>query len=103
VYARLTRYEGGSPDTIEGELETKKSVLPTAPGQTEGMKGAIFLTDRESGGIVVISLWEDEEALRASEAEAKRLREEVTADGETASVEHYEVALFAVEQAPRSS
>ena len=51
---------------------------------------------------MVISLWEDEEALRASEAEAKRLREEVTADGETAS-EHYEVALFAVEQAPRSS
>jgi hypothetical protein len=100
VYARLTRYEGSSPDTIEGGLETKKRVLPTAPGQTEGMKGAIFLSERESGRIVVISLWEDEEALRASEPEAKRLREEVTADGETASVEHYEVALFAVEQAP---
>jgi len=101
VHARLTRYEGGSPDTIEGGLETKKRVLPTAPGQTEGMKGAIFLTDRESGRILVVSLWEDEEALRDSEAEAKRLREEVTAAGETALVEHYEVALFAVEQAPR--
>jgi quinol monooxygenase YgiN len=103
LYARMTRYEGGSPDTIEAGLETKKNVLPTAPGQTEGMRGAIFLTDRESGKIVVISLWEDEEALGASEAEARRLREEVTARGETASVEHYEVALFAVEQAPRSS
>jgi hypothetical protein len=103
VYARLTRYEGGSPATIEAGLETKKQVLPTAPDQTEGMKGAIFLTGRESGRIVVISLWEDEEALRASEAEAKRLREEVTAKGETASVEHYEVALFSVEQAPRIS
>ena len=103
MYARLTRYEGGSPDTIEGGLETKKNVLPTAPGQTEGMKGAIFMTDRESGRIVVISLWEDEQALWASEADAKRLREEVTAEGETASVEHYDVALFAVEQAPRSS
>jgi heme-degrading monooxygenase HmoA len=103
VHARLTRYEGNSPDTIEAGLETKKRVLPTAPGQTEGMKGAIFLTDRESGRIVVISLWDDEEALRASEPEAKRVREEVTADGETTSVEHYEVALFSVEQAPRIS
>jgi hypothetical protein len=96
----MTRYEGGSPDTIEDGLETKKHVLPTEPGQTEGMKGAIFLTDRESGRIVVISLWEDEGALRASDAEAKRLRDEVTAEDETASAEHYEVALFAVEQTP---
>jgi hypothetical protein len=103
LYARLTRYEGGSPDTIEDGLETKKRVLPTAPGQTEGMKGAIFLTDRQNGTIVVISLWEDDEALRASEPEAKRLREEVTADGEAASVEHYEVGLFSVEQSPRTS
>lgn len=103
MYARLTRYEGGSPDTIDDGLQTKKHVLPTAPGQTEGMKGAIFLADRRNGRIVVISLWEDEEALQASEPEAKRLREEVTADGETASVEHYEVGLFSVEQAPRTS
>jgi hypothetical protein len=100
VYARLTRYEGGSPETIEEGLETKKRVLPTEPGQTEGMKGAIFLTDRDSARIVVISLWEDEGALRASDAEAKRVREEVTADVETVSVEHYEVGLFAVEQTP---
>jgi hypothetical protein len=103
VYARLTRYEGGSPDTIDDGFETKKHVLPSAPGQTEGMKGAIFLADRQSGTILVISLWEDEEALRASEPEAKRLREEVTSDGETASVEHYEVGLFSVEQAPPTS
>lgn len=103
MYARMTRYEGGSPDAIEAGLENKKHVLPTEPGQTEGMKGAIFLTGTESGRIVVISLWEDEEALRASEAEAQRLREEVTAEGETVSVEHYEVALLTVEQAPRAS
>ena len=42
MYARLTRYEGGSPDTVDDGFETKKHVLPSAPGQTEGMKGAIF-------------------------------------------------------------
>ena len=77
----------------------KKRVLPTEFGQTEGMKGAVFLTDRRSGTILVISLWQDEEAMGRSEDEATRVREEVTAPGETASVEHYEVALLSVEQA----
>ena len=48
MYARLTRYEGGSPDAIEDALETKKNVLPTEYGQTEGMKGTVFLVNRDS-------------------------------------------------------
>jgi hypothetical protein len=100
VYARMTRYEGSPPDAIDAGLESKRRVLPTEPGQTEGMRGAIFLADRESGRIVVISLWEDEEALQASEGEAKRVREGVTAENETASVERYDVALFTVVQTP---
>jgi Antibiotic biosynthesis monooxygenase len=99
MYARMTRYEGGSPESLEENLEQKKQVLPTEPGQTEGMKGVIFLTDRNSGTITVISLWEDDEALQASEDEAIRVREDVMAPGETASVERCEVALFEVEQA----
>jgi heme-degrading monooxygenase HmoA len=63
------------------------------------MKGVALLADRQSGTIVVISLWADEEALQAGEGEATRVREEVTGPGETASVERYEVALLAVEQA----
>ncbi len=99
MHARMTRYEGAAPAAVEDTLETKKGVLPTEFGQTEGMKGAIFLLDRRSGTIVVISLWRDEAAMRASEDEATRLREEVTGPGETASVERYEVALLNVEQA----
>jgi len=99
MHARMTRYEGGSPENLEENLQQKKHVLPTEPGQTEGMKGVIFLTDRASGAITVISLWEDEEALQASEDEAIRVREEVMAPGETASAEHCEVALLEVEQA----
>jgi hypothetical protein len=99
MHARMTRYEGAAPDAIEDTLEAKKGVLPTEFGQTEGMKGAVFLIDRKSGAIVVISLWQDEEAMRASESEATRVREEVTGPGETASVERWEVALLNVEQA----
>jgi quinol monooxygenase YgiN len=96
MHARVTRYEGAAPNAIEEALQAKKGVLPTEFGQTEGMQGAVFLIDREKGTIVVISIWHDEDALRASEDHATRLREEVTGPGETASVEHYEVALMNV-------
>jgi len=99
MHARVTRYEGAPPDGIEEALQTKKHVLPTEPGQTEGMQGVVFLTDQGSGTIVVISLWQDEEAMQASEDEATRVRGEVTGPSETASVEHYEVALLEVVQA----
>ena len=99
MHARVTRYEGVDPDAMAETVEVKKGVLPTEFGQTEGMKGAVFLTDRRSGTILVISLWQDEEAMGRSEEEATRLREKVTAPGETASVERYEVALLSVEQA----
>ena len=103
MHARVTRYEGGAPEEIEENLQRKKHVLPTELGQTEGMKGVIFLTDRGDGMITVISLWEDEEAMAASEDEATRVREEVTEPGETASVQHCEVALLEVEQASPGS
>ena len=103
MHARLTRYEGSPPDGIEEALQTKKHVLPTEPGLTDDMKGVVFLTDRQNGTIVVISLWEDEKAMEASDGEATRLREEVTGPGETASVEHYEVALLEVVQASQAS
>jgi len=95
----MTRYQGATPESVDEALETKKGVLPTEFGQTEDMKGVVFLVDRESGDIIVMSLWQDEEALRASEDAATRLREEVTGPGETASVERLEVVLLNVEQA----
>src|SRR5262245_7505043 len=98
MHARVTRYQGAAPESIDDALETKKGVLPTEFGQTEGMKGVVFLLDRETGEIVVISLWEGEDAMRESEDEATRVREESTAPDETASVERYEVALLNVEQ-----
>jgi hypothetical protein len=62
------------------------------------MRGAIFLVNRKDGTVLVLSLWEDEAAVEASEPDAARLREEVTGEGETATAEHYEVAHFAIAQ-----
>jgi hypothetical protein len=98
MHARMTRYQGAAPETIDENLQQKKHVLPTEPGQTEGMRGVVFLTDRKSGSVVVISLWEDDDAMQASEEEATRVREEVTGPDERASVEHYEVAVLEIVQ-----
>jgi hypothetical protein len=99
MHARVTRYEGAAPEGIEETLQAKKNVLPTEFGQTEGMKGIVFLTDPKTGCVIVISLWEGEEAMAASEDEATRVREEVTSPGETATVERFEVSMLEVEQA----
>ena len=98
MHARMTRYEGGAPETIDENLQQKKHVLPTEPGQTEGMRGVVFLTDRKNGSVVVLSRWEADDAMRASEDEATRGREEVTGPDERASVEHYEVAVLEIVQ-----
>jgi hypothetical protein len=98
MLARLTRYEGGDPSKVDEAVEHKKNVLPTEPGQVEGMRGAIFFADRSNGTILTLSLWEDEESLAASEEMANQLREELTAEGETATVETYEVAQLSITQ-----
>jgi len=78
--------------------QVREEVLPRAK-QIDGFKGMIALGDRHSGKTLGITFWESEEAMRASEEAANRLREESAEAGrETiASVERYEVGLFEVE------
>ena len=59
----------------------------------------IALAGRTSGKTLGITFWESEEAMRASEEAADRLREESAeaGGGTIAGVERYEVGLFEVE------
>lgn len=98
MFARLTRYEGVATERIDDALAEKTKVLPTEPGQVEGMRGAVFCADRSSGTILAMSLWEDEKSLQESERMATQLREQVTGEGETATVETFEIARFSVTQ-----
>jgi heme-degrading monooxygenase HmoA len=98
VHARVSMFEG-SPDKIdEGLRQAREQVLPRAK-QIDGFKGLIALADRQSGKTLGITFWESEEAMRASEEEANRMRSEsAEATGETvAGLERYEVGLFEVE------
>jgi len=98
VYARVSILEGPPEQVDEGVRQAKEVVLPRGR-QIEGFKGMIALADRQSGKTLGITFWESEEAMRTSEEEANRLREEsAEASEETiAGVERYEVGFFEVE------
>ena len=95
MHARVTTLSG-SPDNAEaGIANFRDNVVPYA--KSDG-KGAILLIDRESGKAVAVTLWEDEEAMRASEESANALRADAAQQmgAEQPTVERYEVAVFEV-------
>jgi heme-degrading monooxygenase HmoA len=98
MHARVSILEGPPAPLDQLLREVREEVLPQAK-QMEGFKGMIALGDRHSGKTLGITFWESEEAMRASEEAANRLREEsAEAGGDTiAGVERYEVGLFEVD------
>ena len=96
MVARVTRFEGRTPDAAGQQARAYGDLLPTLEG-IEGFRGLILLGDPEQGVGLAVSLWTTEEAAQASEAAAHFLREATTDDGESvASVERFEVTLFHV-------
>ena len=64
--------------------------------QMDGFKGFAALADRQSGKLLGVAFWENEEALRATEEAVSSVRSGATsaAGGTVASVEQYEVVVF---------
>src|SRR5712691_3245302 len=95
MHARVTSLSG-SPDDVDGGVASfRENVVPFTHEQ--GGKGAILLVDRQTGKAIAITLWEDEQALRASEERANTLRAQAAEDMGAAgapTVDRYEVAVF---------
>ena len=94
MHARVTRLSG-SPENVEAGINNfRENVLPFT---REDGKGAILLVDRESGSAMAITLWEDEQALVASDERANQVRSDVANEMQASAaptVERYEVAVF---------
>src|SRR5215210_1753898 len=101
MHARMSIFEGPPEKMDEGVRHAREVILPKAKEMDPGFKGIIALTDRQSGKMVGITFWESEDAVRASEEGANRLREESAeaGGGTVAGVERYEVGLFEVPSA----
>ncbi len=92
--ARVSTLEG-SPDSIDDSVsKVGAETLPKAR-ELQGYVGMIGLADRKSGRVRVITLWESADALRQSEQQADRLREQAAQSGgqRIAAVDRYEVAV----------
>src|SRR5205809_542210 len=92
--ARVSVLEGSPKRLDEGTRYAQEEILPQAR-QLSGFKGVVSLIDREHGRTKLITLWESDEALRASEEQANQLRQRAAegAAGRIVGIERYEVAL----------
>ena len=95
MHARVTTLSGSPDNADAGIANFRDNVVPYA--KSDG-KGAILLIDRDSGKAVAVTLWEDEEAMRASEESANALRADAAQQmgAQQPTVERYEVAVFEV-------
>lgn len=97
MFGRVTQLEG-SPDQIdEGTEYIRETILPAAR-ELDGFRGILNLTDRTAGKGLTVTLWETEEAMRASEEKANRLRDDAAKaiGGTITGVERYEVTISEV-------
>ena len=96
MHARVTTI-AGSPTGADAGIENfRANVVPFA---REHGEGAILLVDRESGEAIAITLWKDEEALRATEESANALRSDAAGQmgaAQAPTVNRYEVVVFEV-------
>ncbi|HWO69829.1 MAG TPA: antibiotic biosynthesis monooxygenase [Actinomycetota bacterium] len=92
MYARVSTFLGPPGDLDRGVKEAQEEVVPKLR-ELQGCKGIYLLVDRASGRHVAITLWESEEALRATEERATQLRQSGGPQEIILSVDRYEVAV----------
>jgi heme-degrading monooxygenase HmoA len=92
--ARVSSLEG-APDQIDEALERTSSETLPKVRELPGNVGAIGLADRASGRVKLITLWDSADALRTSEEQANRLRDDAAGSGglRIAGVDRYEIEI----------
>ena len=94
MHARVTTLSGSPADVDSGIANFRENVVPFA---RDGGKGAMLLVDRQTGTALAITLWEDEQALSASEERANALRADAAESmgaAQQPKVDRYEVAVY---------
>ena len=97
--ARVSTLEGPPERIDEALYHARENIFPRAK-QLSGWTGVVALVDRESGRMRLITLWESADALRATEEQADRLRQEAAEAGgqRIVSVDSYEISVAELPQ-----
>jgi heme-degrading monooxygenase HmoA len=90
MFARVSTYRGDGDRLLQGFADVTEPLEGI-----DGFSHAYFMVDRESGKGMSITIWESEDALQASVAQADELRSKGAAAGGASieSVEHYEIGI----------
>jgi serine phosphatase RsbU (regulator of sigma subunit) len=101
VFARIVTYTQAdpSPGKIEQGLRRTRERLPHIR-ELDGIEGAYFFVDRNSGKAIFISLWESEQAMQTSEEVMRPFRAEISSAfaANRVDVEYYEVGENLVQE-----
>ena len=91
MFARIGTWQG-SPDDLERWIVRAREYVKPSVRQDRGLKTAYWLVDREGGKGLIITIWESEDAMRASEeARARRQARTSAATGAAVTTDRYEV------------
>jgi heme-degrading monooxygenase HmoA len=91
MFARIGTWQG-SPSELERWISRAHEHVKPSVQRDPGLKAAYWLVDREGGKGLIITLWESEEAMRASEhARAQRQAATTAATSATVTTDRYEV------------
>ena len=98
MHARVTRLTV-EPSRVDEANEYYRDTVVRQARELDGFKGGVALANRENGEILSFTLWESEEAMRASEEAGNRLRGQAAADlgAPGPTVEHYEVGVLEID------
>lgn len=92
MYARVTKFEGGSADGIRQSAERIKGDAGSGPPPGVPAKGFLYLTDADGGRTMAIALFETEEDLRQGDATLNAMTPPEDS-GDRAFAEAYEVVV----------
>jgi heme-degrading monooxygenase HmoA len=77
MFVRMTELETDKKGMDQNIQYVNDQVVPTLQkSPATGFKGAYWLADRDAGKLMVFTLWESEQAMRASEEAMKQARDQ---------------------------
>lgn len=86
----------GSSEEIEAAVALAREEILPLEREMSGFRGLILLSDKETGRLITLSLWESEELMLQSEASARMIIRVAAQSlgGKRRSVEPFDVELF---------
>ena len=91
MFARIGTWQGSNEDLERWITRAREHVKPSIR-QDPGLAAVYWLVDREGGKGLIVTLWESEEAMDASErARAARQAGTSAATGASVTTDRYEV------------